>query len=323
MTNSKTTCNIEDKFSNAKLIHPFNLETTHPVALHAYEFDRFETNENRLYVYDKNNILFGLKLEVKFEKDINVYVTPPKDFKCSHYNGNKISRVGITTSNKNTHLSYHGKKKKNKVSGEIHVSSNNKRIGAESQNYIEAPRLSEKQINVYPLPICKLYFKSKSNFITISKPVYNYIQLQDIPYPINTLDIYLSKRGCLNRMLRSDNELDYILSWLLFSSSLNMFAEGQLGWSYEIDDRHSDFIRLYRLPCHDFELLVIISDDKRAIVNNTLEDSLVYFKTKNYLEKILDRYIVKQKGNTYLGVGKGPTPLEKKDWPKLKDLLKK
>lgn len=101
-----------------------------------------------------------------------------------------------------------------------------------------------------------------------------------------------------------------------------MFAEGQLGWSYEIDNRLSDFIKLYRLPCHWCELILVVSDDKRVIEKGSSEDYLIYFRTKNYVENILDRYIEMYPEGYYVGVSNGPTPLEQKNKLKLKDLVK-
>lgn len=176
-----TISDYKDKCSNAYMIHIFNLEAFHPISLHTFEFERFETNENRVYFYTNGNILFGFKLEAKSLNDAHVYLTIPEDFRCIHFDGNMISKIGEIKSGPDTHLSYHGRHRKKKISGEIHVTQNKKRIGAGYQNKIEAPLLRESQLNIYPLPICKLYFNSKSHFINTSKRVHNYIQLEDIP----------------------------------------------------------------------------------------------------------------------------------------------
>lgn len=310
----------KDQFSNSYFLHVLKLGVTHPVLFNKiYEFKNKYANENTLYVYDENKLKFAFTLKRYSLKEINTYISFPKGFICQHYNKNKISKVGQVISNENCHLTYHGKTRKKKISGEIHISKNGKRIGKEAQNYLEAPLLTENDINTFPLPVCKFYFTKNMQSIETQKEIYNYIDVTNVPVQINSIDVYISKRSCFNRILQCRSKIDYLLGFIFYGSSLNMFAKGQLGWSYEIDNRLSSFIRVYRLPCNDLELLLIFSNDERVIHNNKLANYLIYFKTKNYLENILDRYVVENDGGFYIGVAKGPTP-NYSNWKKLSDL---
>lgn len=313
--------NTQDSFSNAYMAHIFKLAAFHPMLFDkTYEFVQKDKDENRLYLSLNDKINFAISLKRISMNSLDVYVKIPKKFTCKHYDGNKISKVCSLVSSINTHLTYHVKTRKKKISGEIHIKEDGKRIGADVQNCIEAPLLTSQDINTFPLPVCKLYFKKDCNPISLFKNVDNCLYLSKIKYHINTIDIFLAKRTCFNRILQAKNKLDYILGFLLGASSLNMFAEGQLGWSYEIDNRYSDFVRVYRLPYNDFEILAIISDDKRMIHNNALDNILIYFKTKDYIKNLFDRYVIENKDGIYLGVAKGPSP-NVQDWNKLKDLL--
>ena len=95
-------------------------------------------------------VLFKLS---EAEGAVDAIITIPDEFSSIHYFRNQASTDGIT---KDAHLTYHGRPKRKKMTGEIHLVNNGRNRFSGQSNQVAAPLSFSNDIAKYPLPICRI-----------------------------------------------------------------------------------------------------------------------------------------------------------------------
>jgi len=272
--------------------------------------------ENSLRATFNNIDILALKISEKEHHKMDLIISFPEDFSCTHFFKNKPSITENSSSD--MHLTYHGFGKKKKQSGEIHLTkSGGKRSLGNKQNLLEAPLAKSSDIGKFPLPICRFELSPNLKGIVVRKRIDNYFELNcNNGYFLNTMDIYLAKAGFMEKALKKAGTQNEILLSLFVNSSLRTFSIGELGWEGEIMSRGAIFAQILVLPAKENEVIIfnVLEKSNKSYTHNALH----YFHTKNYFHSIINRNIVQnEKGQTFIDLKTGAP----KKWGLLKEQI--
>lgn len=125
----------------------------------------------------------------ELEAGVEVFITIPDGYDCMHF------RKGIVTSSaesKDAHLTYHGVTKRQKITGEIHVSSDGCNPLKGKAPYTEAPNVSSSNIELHPLPVCRIELSESTGQICAHEHIENYFETQLPKCFFNTIEVHVS-----------------------------------------------------------------------------------------------------------------------------------
>ncbi|MFA7419850.1 MAG: hypothetical protein WCZ90_09205 [Melioribacteraceae bacterium] len=244
-------------------------------------------------LYGQKEII-AFSITEEFNK-IDLYIQLPPNFECCHYFKSKITQK--TISNSNTHLTYHGSAKGKKQSGEIHLKINDINTHLGKSNFLEAPLAYSDDLEKYPLPICRFELSDFIEEIIPRKPIKNYFQIYDTDMYRNTLDIYLSKNGFIEKLLNGTLGVPEISYSMFTHTNLEVFKTG------EIIRRRDSQPQVYVIQTKKYEL--IIFNMQEAQNARYLCNKLIYFHSRDYLKTLFDRNAQKVGNGYFIDLKKG------------------
>ena len=247
------------------------------------------SSENYIKGLFKKEPIFGFALK---EYNINrnnyadVIISFPENFLCIHYKEGKIIYEIMST--KNSHLTYHGKQlNKKKITGEIHIRNNNDVIFKDQKDKLEAPLANSSNILFYPLPICRIEISDTVPKIELEKDINNYFEIFNEESFFNVIEVHMSKRGFIKKLLNVDESLPSELYSLFMGSNMHTFTKKV------IDRRPGKFPQVLIVQTKSYELILIAGHEYRNPIFN--KNKLHHFFTKDYYKNIADRFIVYNK----------------------------
>jgi len=274
-----------------------------------YYFDNYSSNINKLKATYKgeNILLFSIE---EHRNSVEIYITIPDNFHCNHYKNGILTQKLLS---KNAHLTYHGKPKKRKISGEIHIKNNGYNIFNSEVDKVEAPTASSNNIKVHPLPICRIELSNIIENVIPKNDILNYFEVYSKNCFFNTIEVHLAQNGYMNNIASVNKNIPDAFASLFIYTSMHTF------FLNKIERRPGHFPQALVLQTENFELIILATREYK----NPLYDSntLRYFHTKDYFKDLCKRQIM-QNEHGYFIDRSSKEPL-KNNMNKLSSLLRK
>ncbi len=269
-----------------------------------YKSDKYE---NKIAGLFEGKRVVSLCLKESSE-GVDVYIAVPDGCRCVHYNKGKITSDIVSV---NAHLTYHGKAKRKKMTGEIHViSDNNNPLKAKSA-YTEAPTASSNNIQIHPLPLCRIELSENPGQLGRGEDIENFFCLNTPGCYFNTLEIHLAKKGYLADIASASPNIPEVWASVFVHVSMHAFFLGKM------ERRPGWYPQALSLQTKTFELIVMAT---REYKNTIYEKNTVkYFHTKNYFKELCSRSVIIGENGWFIDVFNPGKKKNKKD--KLSDFL--
>lgn len=242
-----------------------------------YKSDEYENKIKGLF--EGNEVAaFCLK---ESREGTDVYIAIPDGYHCVHYNKGKITSDILSV---DAHLTYHGKSKRKKMSGEIHVVSGNNNPLKGKSPYTEAPIASSSNIEIHPLPLCRIELSENPGELSRKGNIENFFCFNTPGCFFNTLEIHLAKKGYLAGIASASQKIPEAWASVFVQVSMHTFFLGKMerkpGW----------YPQALSLQTKNFELIVMAT---REYKNTIYEKNTVkYFHTKNYFKELGSRSVI-------------------------------
>lgn len=253
-----------------------------------YYFDNHSSNTNILKALFKgeNILLFSIK---EHHDSVEIYITIPDNFRCNHYKNGNLTQNYLS---EKAHLTYHGKPKRKKISGEIHIKNNGFNIFNGEVDKTEAPIASSSNIEIHPLPICRIELSNTIGSVTPKKSIFNYFEVQSENCFFNTIEVHLARRGYMDNIASVKRNIPDIFSSLFIHTSMHTFFLNKL------ERRPGYFPQALALQTEKFELIILATHEYK---NSFYEDNtLRYFYTKDYFKDLCSRNIIQNKDRYFI-----------------------
>jgi len=246
----------------------------------SYVFKKNNVNKNTLYGLYNNTPVIAFSID-ETKKKSDIYISIPKDILCEHYKDSKITIANKST--ENTHLTYHGNsinKKHKQLKGELHLKLDNKVVLKHESNKLEAPISSSRDIEKYPLPLCRIELSDKLN--RLEKDTYtNHFNLIHNDLFFNTLDIFIAKKGFFIKMITVPNSCpNFVATYLT-----NFTLEGC--YTDNLVRRRGRYPQVLILEGNKLE--IIIFNMIEAQNESYKQSKLLYQHSVNYIKELFDR----------------------------------
>lgn len=264
-----------------------------------YYFDNhvLNTNKIRATLNGKNVLLFSVK---ESSDSVEIYITIPDDFHCFHYKKGGLTNTCIS---ENTHLTYHGKSKRKKITGEIHISSDGSNPLKGESEKTEAPVASSSDIKTHPLPICRVELSRNIGNIKSENNITNYFEVQSKTCFFNTIEVHLAHRGYIHELASVSRNIPNEFSSLFIHTNMEAFYHNR------ISHRPGYFPQVLTLQTKKFELIILAINEYKNPSYNI--NSIRYFHTKDYFRDLCNRNIMSHQGGFF--IDQLPNLLVKKD----------
>lgn len=229
--------------------------------------------------------IFGIKEFVAFcltesKSSVDVYITIPDGYECIHY---KKGHITSSVKSTNAHLTYHGSPKRKKITGEIHVVTDQRNPLKGKSPYVEAPLASSSNIQIHPLPICRIELSANPGELNQQSKALNYFQANTPDCYFNTLEVHLARKGYLYDVASASPVIPAIWASFFIHISLHAYFLGKL------ERRPGNFPQALCLQTERFELIVLAT---REYKNPSYEKNTVrYFYTKDYFHDLGTRSV--------------------------------
>lgn len=251
-------------------------------------FYKTEELENRIKATYKNEGVIGFHLKDITPNKINkfwsvqIVINFGENYNCQHYYDGRVTNT--LKSSKKSHLTYHGQQKnRNKISGEIHIKTNYKRVFSGQQDKLEAPLSNTSNINYYPLPVCRIELSDEIPSVSFEKGINNHFELYSSDCIYNVLEIHLSRKGFLEKLLSQEKSVPEILASLFANTSMHTFM------IQETERRPGVCPQLNILQTSNYELIILAGNE---IKRPKFDANYVhYFYTKDYYDNIVNRNV--------------------------------
>ena len=253
-----------------------------------FYFDNHASNTNKIRaVLDgKTILLFAIKENTS---SVNAYITIPDNINCIHY---KDATQTVTFQTSNAHLTYHGRPKGKKITGEIHIKNDGSDPLIGKADKMEAPVASSSNIEIHPLPICRIELSESVGSVTPPDEIINYFQLKTEACFFNTIEVHLSRRGYMHNLASVARIIPDEYSSLFIHTSMQVFYLDRL------EGRPGNYPQALVLQTKDFELIVLATHEDKNPRYKT--SSLRYFRTKDYFGDLSTRNILHRAGGFFV-----------------------
>lgn len=276
--------------------------------------------------YSNKNLLKGVynnetKLAMSLEETSNkqdLYVKFGELFEVMHFINNKptpfyINKKPIYTLTclKQTHLTYHGKGKNEKQSGEIHIKyedytpdlGKKPEIEFGTKDLLEAPLSSSSDISKFPIPICRIQLSENIESISTKNEILNSFQIKEENKFLNSIDISIAKKGFIKKCLNGKTDIPEVLISLFFYSNHLTFARGELGFDTELMPRVPGEGRIFVLEGKNLEVIIF---HFMEYSNPTYsKNEIYYFHTNDYFNRIVMRNYIEEDDKFLVDLGFG------------------
>jgi hypothetical protein len=274
----------------------------------SFYFRGRDKNENlaRATLRGENVLLFNLN-----EKNgaVDVFITIPDNFNPTHYYRDIQTSDTLT---KDAHLSYHGKRKGKKISGEIHLISNRVNQFSGASNKIAAPLATAKDIEKYPLPICRIELNLQAGSCDPRKDTSNFFELHTGEVFLNTIEVHLARAGFLHSLASCSPSVSPVLGSIFIHTSMRTF------YLNKMDRRPGLYPQALALETQNYELIILALHEYRNPEYRI--NALRYFHTENYFKDLASRNHMQHAGGWFVD-SKANEP-EKAGFRRLTSLLR-
>jgi len=214
-------------------------------------------NSARATLSGSNVLLFKL---TERSGAIDVIITIPDGFSPTHYYRGRGTSDQLS---KAAHLTYHGRPKRKKMSGEIHLVNNGLNRFSGAPNKVAAPLSFCNDIGKYPLPICRIELCHlpicrielchHTGHVQPQSDIPNFFELHPGDVFFNTVEVYLARSGFLHSIASCAPSIlkveDGLLGSIFIHSSMQIFYLDRL------DRRPGLFPQALALQTQKYELV--------------------------------------------------------------------
>lgn len=245
-----------------------------------FHFDNRRSNKNILKAMHENEDVLAFAIQEQ-PSSVDVFISFPDDYDCVHYKKGKITSVHVS---KKSHLTYHGQPKRKKLSGEIHVKSDGDNPLKGEAAKTEAPIASSSNIEIHPLPICRIELCENPGRIAATLDIENYFQIKSNVVFFNTIEVHLARRGYMNNLASVARVIPDIYSSLFINMSTHAFFLGK------IERRPGRYPQALVVQTGKYELIVLATNEFK---NPTYKSNTIrYFYTKDYFRDLGARNVI-------------------------------
>jgi len=237
---------------------------------------------NFLKINLQGKTVLALKLSEE-HNNIDVFIQIPPLFHCYHFFNGKITNEIVSTDN--THLTYHGKQKKLKQSGETHLIVDGQRSLKDRSNVLDAPLAVSKILIKYPLPLCRFELTKTLETIFTEKDIQNEMEIFSDSIYKNTIDVYLTKRDFMHRSIIGDSSVNEIFHTLFSHYTVEGIIKDEL-----ILRRSDNLPQIAVLQSSNFELILFNIQEAQHL--EYAENKLLYFHSLDYFRNLCQRKVV-------------------------------
>ena len=230
----------------------------------------FNTNKIRATFKGKNVLLFSIEERTD---SVEIYVAIPDNFHCIHYKNGTSTKICLS---KNAHLTYHGKPKRKKITGEIHIKNDGLNTFRGEVDKTEAPVASSSNIEIHPLPVCRIELSESIGKVIPKTNIVNYVEIQSKACFFNTIEVHLARRGYMNNIAFVDRNIPDIYASLFVHTSMHAFYLDKL------ERRPGLFPQAIALQTEKFELIILATHEYKNPSYDT--NTVRYFYTKDYFK---------------------------------------
>lgn len=256
-------------------------------SLCTYYFDSHESVAKIKALRDGKPILaFCLK---ELDGGVDVFITIPDGYECMHF------RKGKLTSNiesKNAHLTYHGIAKRKKMTGEIHISSDGYNPLKGKAPYTEAPNASSSNIELHPLPVCRIELSESTGQIAEHRHIGNYFETQLPKCFFNTIEVHVAKKGYAKKIASASTFISPIWASVFIHMSMHAYFLGR------IERRAGHYPQVICLQTHNFELIILGTHEYKNATYDS--NKLKYFHTKDYFNDLCRRRVIEDENGFFI-----------------------
>lgn len=267
-----------------------------------------DSHENRLKgIFESREfVAFCLK---ESESSVDAYVTIPDGYECIHY---KKGAITSSVKSRNAHLTYHGTPKRRKITGEIHVIIDQANPLKGQSTYTEAPLACSSNVQIHPLPICRIELSSNPGEINQSSKTANFFSAKTQECFFSTIEVHLARKGYLYDVASASHTIPAAWASVFIHTSLHAYFLGRL------ERRPGNFPQALCLQTDRFELIVLATREYKnpSYTQNTVK----YFHTKDYFRELGGRYIIEHANGWF--IDQIPSSRQKHGRKLLSDFLK-
>jgi len=245
-----------------------------------YYFDNHKSNINTIRATYKGENILLFKIE-EHHDSVEIYITIPDNFYCNHYKNGTLTQEILS---KKAHLTYHGKPKRKKISGEIHIKNNNHNPLKGKADKTEAPLASSSNIEMHPLPICRIELTDIIGNVNTNKNISNYFEVFSEKCFFNTIEVHLARRNYMKNIASVTRNMPDIFASLFIYTSMHTF------YLDKIELRPGHFPQALALQTKKFELIILVTREYKNLSYD--RNVLRYFYTKDYFKDLCSRNII-------------------------------
>lgn len=240
---------------------------------------------------------------------VDVYVTIPDGYECIHY---KKGTITSTVKSQDAHLTYHGTPKRKKITGEIHVITGKENPLKGKSPYTEAPLAGTSNIQIHPLPICRIELSENPGELKQSSKTSNFFHTKTQGCFFNTIEVHLARKGYLYDVASVSRTIPAAWASVFIHTSLHAYFLGRL------ERRPGNFPQALCLQTERFELIVLATREYKN--PNYTQNTVKYFHTKDYFRELGGRNIIEHANGWF--IDQVPGGRQKPGSKLLSDLLK-
>lgn len=234
-----------------------------------------KTNSARAMLHGCDVLLFKLS---EAEGAVDAIITIPDEFSSIHYFRNQASTDGIT---KDAHLTYHGRPKRKKMTGEIHLVNNGRNRFSGQSNQVAAPLSFSNDIAKYPLPICRIELNLQARKVQPRNSISNFFELHPGNVFFNTIEVYLARSGFLHAIASCAPAVRNVLG------SIFVLTDMQSHYAGILSSRPGLYPQALALQTKNYELVILATHEYK---NTSYEkNALRYFHTEDYFKNLVSR----------------------------------
>lgn len=236
-------------------------------------------NSVRATLSESNVLLFKL---TERNGAVDAIITIPDDFSPTHYYRGQGTSDQLS---KTAHLTYHGRPKRKKISGEIHLVNNGLNRFSGASNKVAAPLSFCNNIEKYPLPICRIELCQQIGTVQPQSDIQNYFELHPGDAFFNTVEVHLARSGFLRSIASCAPSILKVKNGLL--GSIFIHSSMQLFYLNRLDRRPGLFPQALALQTQNFELVILATHEYK---NSKYQvNALRYFHTEDYFRNLVSR----------------------------------
>ena len=234
-----------------------------------------KTNSARAMIHGCDVLLFKLS---EAAGTVDAIISIPDDFSSIHYFRNQATTDGIT---KDAHLTYHGRPKRKKMTGEIHLVNDGQNRFFGQSNRVAAPLSVSSDIKTHPLPICRIELNLQAGKVQPRNSIPNVFELHAGNSFFNTIEVYLAQTGFLYSIASCAPSVRNVLG------SIFVFTDMQSFYADTLRRRAGIYPQALALQTKNYELVILATHEYKN--PSYEENTLRYFHTEDYFKNLVSR----------------------------------